>query len=234
MGGPVKKSVKGANKRQRSSLRAKGERNILQEQVAAFEKKFGRRPGPNDPVFFDPAADEPRALPADKLDKDIFAAMRSAGTRPEIVYAFKKTGMLLLDDLKPTYPADAVAEWDAAIDEYFAMELDSKYSDSSPDHNTGATIPPTTIPGLDELPLSADDQCFIFSCLGALDENLEKQPTTLRVKTELAAAVLVMGASSAFDSASILSDPEEAEERYQTFVQLVALRARELFERNRQ
>ena len=66
--------------------------------------------------------------------------MRVAGTPPEIVYAFKKTGMLLVENLKSTYPADAVAEWDAAIDEYFAMESDSKHSDAPPYHDADATI----------------------------------------------------------------------------------------------
>lgn len=225
----MKKSAKGANKRQRSSSHTNSERNILEKQVAAFEKKFGRRPGPNDPVFFDPDADEPSPLSAKKVDKHIIAAMQTAGTPPEIVYAYKKTGMLLLDKLKPTYPATAVAEWDAAVDEYFAMESDSTHSDASPDKDIGATIPATTIPGLDEMPLSAEDQRFIFACLGALDEELKKRPTSLRVKTELAAVVLAMGASSAFDGASDLGHPDKAEAAYDMFVNFVVLRARELF-----
>jgi len=229
----MKKSAKDANKRQRSSSHANSERDILQEQATAFEKKFGRRPGPNDPVFFDPATNEPRALSANKLDKDIFAAMRSAGTRPEIVYAFKKTGMLLLDGLKPTYPAYAVAEWDAAIDEYFAMEVDGKHSYAPSIAHEGPMVPATEIPDLKLIPPNAEDQRFIFECLGALDEHLEKQATSLRVKVELAAAVLVMGASSAFDAAADLYQPEEAEAAYDLFVNLVMLRARELFERQR-
>lgn len=230
----MKKSAKGANKRQRSSSHANSERNILEEQAAAFEKKFGRRPDPNDPVFFDPDADEPRALSADKMDKDIFAAMRAAGTPPEIMYAFKKTGMLLLDGLKPTYPADAVAEWDAAIDEYFAMEVDGKHSDAPPINHEGPMVPATEIPELRAIPPNAEDERFIFACLGALDEHLEKHATSLRVKVELAAAVLVMGASSAFNAASDLGHPKEAQASYDTFVNLVVVRARELFERNRQ
>ena len=31
--------------------------DILREQREAFRKKFGRDPGPNDPIFFDPEAD---------------------------------------------------------------------------------------------------------------------------------------------------------------------------------
>jgi hypothetical protein len=35
----------------------------LKEQFRRFEEKFGRPPGPDDPLFFDPSADEPRPTP---------------------------------------------------------------------------------------------------------------------------------------------------------------------------
>lgn len=35
----------------------------LRKQQDQFRDKFGRDPGPDDPVFFDPDADEPRPLP---------------------------------------------------------------------------------------------------------------------------------------------------------------------------
>ena len=34
----------------------------LNEQFRRFEEKFGRPPGQDDPIFFDPAADEPRPM----------------------------------------------------------------------------------------------------------------------------------------------------------------------------
>ena len=36
--------------------------DVLQEQRRAFIKKFGREPGPSDPVFFDPECDTPTPL----------------------------------------------------------------------------------------------------------------------------------------------------------------------------
>src|SRR5690242_7321463 len=36
---------------------------ILEAQRVAFREKFGRDRGPNDPIFFDANADEPRELP---------------------------------------------------------------------------------------------------------------------------------------------------------------------------
>lgn len=41
----------------------------LEAQRELFRKKFGRDPGPEDPMFFDPAADEPRPLPKEKFDQ---------------------------------------------------------------------------------------------------------------------------------------------------------------------
>jgi hypothetical protein len=41
---------------------------ILQEQRRAFMEKFGREPGPSDPVFFDPDFDVPTPLTEAKLE----------------------------------------------------------------------------------------------------------------------------------------------------------------------
>src|SRR5262245_57919468 len=67
---------------------------VLLEQAEAFRKRFGRDPGPNDPVFFDPDADMPRALPS--VEDEVLAAIHKAGLPPEISYAYKKTGRLIL------------------------------------------------------------------------------------------------------------------------------------------
>ncbi|HEX7290959.1 MAG TPA: putative toxin-antitoxin system toxin component, PIN family [Conexibacter sp.] len=44
-------------------------RSLLDEQAAAFREKFGREPGPGDPVFFDPDADEPRPMSQETIDR---------------------------------------------------------------------------------------------------------------------------------------------------------------------
>lgn len=54
------------------------------------------------------------------VKRDMVAAMRSAGIRPEIIYAYEKTGFLLNEaGYKNLAPKDK-AEYDAAIDEYEA------------------------------------------------------------------------------------------------------------------
>jgi hypothetical protein len=47
---------------------ADGMFSILQEQRKAFIDKFGREPGPSDPVFFDPTSDIPTPLTENKLE----------------------------------------------------------------------------------------------------------------------------------------------------------------------
>jgi putative PIN family toxin of toxin-antitoxin system len=41
----------------------------LESQMERFREKFGRDPGPDDPIFFDPDADSPRPLPAEEWDR---------------------------------------------------------------------------------------------------------------------------------------------------------------------
>ena len=59
----------------------------IRDQLRAFRKKFGRDPGPDDPVFFDPDApgDQPVPISEEALRDGTLAAMKQAGTPPEIV-----------------------------------------------------------------------------------------------------------------------------------------------------
>lgn len=92
----------------------------LKMMQKAFKRKFGRDPGPNDPVFFDPDTDTPVPFPKEKMQADVLAAMKGAGLAPELIYAYRKTGRLIMEG--NNYPPGAVEEWQAAIDEYFALE----------------------------------------------------------------------------------------------------------------
>jgi hypothetical protein len=97
---------------------------LMKRQLEAFRKKFGRDPGPSDPVFFDPNEDEP--TPIDGVQEQILAAMEKAKLPPEFAYAYRKTGLLGLRADKSAWPREHVAEWNAAIDEYRADEQVAK------------------------------------------------------------------------------------------------------------
>jgi hypothetical protein len=73
------------------------EREVSRETLEAlrreFGERFGRAPGPDDPVFFDPSAEEPRTL--DEDGEALFIAMsemamRRAGIDPSLIYASRK------------------------------------------------------------------------------------------------------------------------------------------------
>ena len=55
-----------------------------------------------------------------KVMRDMVAAMRSAGIRPEIIYAYERTGFLLDEAGYKNLSPEDKAEYDAAIDEYLA------------------------------------------------------------------------------------------------------------------
>lgn len=206
---------------------------LLRKQLNAFEKKFGRPPCPNDPIFFDPDADEPRRISSNNFSKPLLVAMRDAGMPEQMIHASKKTGRLLFEQHKSGYPPHIVAEWDAAVAEYFAVGGNARKSDALPANDNRSMVPPTEIPALKSMPLSADEQKLLFACMSAVDEHLGKEAATVRMRGELAAAILTMAATSAHDSGAAQGHPEQSEARYAAFVDLVVMRARELFDRHR-
>jgi hypothetical protein len=116
-------------KRHGGSLRERlpSPEKVMREQLKAFRKKFGRDPLPHEPVFFDPNEDEPTPIRLEEVQEACMTLLQ--GAPPQIIYAYKKTGRILLEDLRDTYPPDAVAEFDAAIQEYFALERSGKLKD---------------------------------------------------------------------------------------------------------
>lgn len=99
---------------------------ILEEQFRTFRKEFGREPGEGDPVFFDPEKDTPTFFSDEDMNEAFMFLLKDAP--PNIVYAYKKTGRILLDDLRHQYPPDAIAEFGAPIAEYFELEKARKLS----------------------------------------------------------------------------------------------------------
>jgi integrase len=96
--------------------------DLLQVQLEQFRKKFGREPGPDDPIFFDPDADEPRPLPEGYFSNMMAEVARTAGISEAKAYAIRKTGMMIVDGLNDhLFSEDDKAAWEAAINEFEAM-----------------------------------------------------------------------------------------------------------------
>jgi hypothetical protein len=60
----------------------------LEQQKENFRKKFGRDPGPADPVFFDPKCETPTPYTEERLKEILSEAARKSGVSQEKVMAF--------------------------------------------------------------------------------------------------------------------------------------------------
>jgi hypothetical protein len=98
-------------------------REALKQQTAAFKEKFGRDPGPEDPLFFDPHADTPRPASESaeylaEVDAAVLQAMQAANIRPELIYAWKRTGFIATEHNWELLTEAQRVEWTAAIEEF--------------------------------------------------------------------------------------------------------------------
>jgi hypothetical protein len=100
-------------------------RELLDAQRELFRAKFGREPRPDDPLFFDPEADEPRPLEVEKVTADIVRAMEAAGVHPRLIHAYRRTGLLVSEDNVDRLGPRELAEWRAALEEYDLLKASS-------------------------------------------------------------------------------------------------------------
>lgn len=84
-------------------------------QREKFIAKFGREPGPDDPIFFD--------LDEDKVRADTADAMRAAGISPALIYAYEETGLIVTQDNRNLIPDVELREFDAKVREYHDLGL---------------------------------------------------------------------------------------------------------------
>lgn len=76
----------------------------LEQQRELFIEKFGREPGPYDPLFFDSEADTPQ--PTQDFDWDkIFAAMEAAGIDRAYGEAWRELGYFVTEENRHTFSA---------------------------------------------------------------------------------------------------------------------------------
>lgn len=85
-----------------------------------FAERFGREPGPNDPLFVDPDADVPTPLSADAFDVMLDRLADGVGD-PVIkakVLASKDVGYVLTEDTLHLFSAHEIDRWEAALDRH--------------------------------------------------------------------------------------------------------------------
>ena len=69
---------------------------VMEDQLKSFIDKFGREPGPDDPVVFDPDEDEPTPYPVEKMRAMTITAMIRGNAPHHLIYAYLRTGGMML------------------------------------------------------------------------------------------------------------------------------------------
>jgi len=94
---------------------------LLQQQRQRFIEKFGRPPGPEDPVFFNPFAEQPEQINPEVVEHHLLEAMTKAGVHPSLMYAYQKTHRLVTRDNQQFLTAADLKEWQDAIEEWYTL-----------------------------------------------------------------------------------------------------------------
>jgi hypothetical protein len=198
--------------------------DMLLRQREAFRKKFGRDPGPGDPFFFDPNADEPTPMSSVAMEAEVLAGMQKADLSPAFAYAYKKTGLIGVEGLIDGWPADRRKEWNDAVKEYELIEQASKGVDRPDPAEWTTEIPELLISGF-----TRKDLALVGEILHAIAPIEGRQPLKLITRIEIAAAFLASACDCAFNSADAIGSPGDAAGLYAKTEELVLRRARELY-----
>jgi hypothetical protein len=91
------------------------------QQLARFREKFGREPGPDDPLFFDPDLDVPTPLTAPKIENAVVESMIAVGIHPKFIYAYQQAGVLITEDNIDMVDDAAIQDWTDAVERYEAL-----------------------------------------------------------------------------------------------------------------
>lgn len=108
--------------------------DALEQQRVAFVEKFGREPGPDDPIFFDPDADTPQQIDEEKAARMMLAEFKRLRVPGHLIWAFEKTGLILNEDTYDKADKTYRYAWDAAIREWEGMNRQQRrrYLSSKP------------------------------------------------------------------------------------------------------
>jgi hypothetical protein len=94
---------------------------IIAQQKKLFREQFGREPGPDDPLFFDPSVVVPQLLSDESTDeiwKSLLQAAGNSGIDPAIAYAMNKTGRIVTEANLEFLTDSELQEWNDAVNEY--------------------------------------------------------------------------------------------------------------------
>ncbi|ANZ35875.1 hypothetical protein BBK82_07040 [Lentzea guizhouensis] len=97
----------------------------LHHQLEKFREKFGRQPGPEDPIFFDPDAEDPTPLSAGSLSRELDRLVENAdeiGVPPALIKAFRDLGYLVTEENRHLFSAAEIEAWRETVERYRAED----------------------------------------------------------------------------------------------------------------
>ncbi|WP_435178913.1 hypothetical protein [Actinacidiphila sp. bgisy145] len=93
----------------------------MERQTDAFRKKFGREPGADDPLFFDPDADEPTPLTKEYFDGmmlDMVERAEEMGIDPAFLHAWREVGYVVTEENRSMFTTAEVLAFSRAVDRH--------------------------------------------------------------------------------------------------------------------
>jgi hypothetical protein len=95
--------------------------SAIERESEAFQRKFGRKQGPNDPLFFDRNADTPQPVKEEELARGqevLLTVLEKLGAHPAPCYAGRKCDFVVTTRSIHMIDDGQVEEWEAAIREW--------------------------------------------------------------------------------------------------------------------
>ncbi|MFJ8645876.1 hypothetical protein ACIRNI_07110 [Streptomyces sp. NPDC093546] len=93
-------------------------KKAMKGQLKAFREKFGRDPGPGDPLFFDPDADEPTPVTKEHFDGvllDMAERAADMGIDPAFLHAWREVGYVVTEENRSTFTTAEVLAFGRAV-----------------------------------------------------------------------------------------------------------------------
>ncbi len=93
---------------------------LLEEQSEALFRKHGRHPEPEDPVFTEPF---------EIVEHQVVEGMKKVGVHPSLIYAYKRTGLIITESSQHMVPTKDLNDYNDAIDEWYEINRESKVAE---------------------------------------------------------------------------------------------------------
>jgi hypothetical protein len=157
---------------------------IIAQQKRLFREQFGRDPGLEDPLFFDPGDATPQFLSDESADEVWSSLLQAAGDSrvdPALVYAMNKTGRIVTETNLQFLTDAELQEWNDAVQEYH-RKIESSQPQQEPKE---AVCLPNLIGAV-----SRNSHCLTGQCSGA---NGEPMATRLWIGTRKPSSRLSTG-----------------------------------------